>query len=229
MSKFTRHIIALLIIIIPFYFVAFLQKTLLNMDDIFAEQFLGVYMLLGLIGISTVLLVNKYLLKNKLNVFVNPDCKPIVDISIGLLMLAILYFVQSLERITYGIWLHQEIDRTAILALLEEIFSNTLYSIIIVGPFNWINEGFAILSIAFILNNLWELNQKRSWIWISIGITAIIFSALQINMGFSGMISSFLVTSLTSYIYLKNRSVFPLLMAGITYQTIDLLNFWIFH
>lgn len=229
MSSKVRQIIALIIIIVPFYFLAILQRILFTQSELLAERFLAIYMMLSIIGISVVLMTNKYFLKNKLSVFIKTDRKLIIDIALALLLLGAFYFVQSLERITYGVWFPYETDRTAIIELLNSIFSNVTYSIIIVGPFNWLNEGFAVLSIAFILNNLWLLFPDKKLKLLSLIFAAVIFSLLQINNGIAAIMSSFILISISNFVYYKYRCIFPLLIASILMQTIDLISFWVYN
>ncbi|RLD76798.1 MAG: hypothetical protein DRJ07_15700, partial [Bacteroidetes bacterium] len=113
--------------------------------------------------------------------------------------------------------------------LLNKIFSNNLYAIIMVGPFNLLNEFFAVLSLAFILNNLWEISNKRYWIWTSILIASLLFTLLQIDHGIPSMINTFIIIGISNYIYFRYRRIYPLFIAGIIYQTIDLISFWIYY
>ena len=228
MNSKTKNIIAVGIVVIPFYFSAFLQKILINQSEIFVQKFLGIYMILSIFGISVILLTNKYLLKNKWSVFATPKGRVIIDISLGFLLLSFMYFINSLGNITYFKWIPTDVDRSIMINLLKEIFSNKLYAMIMVGPFNWLNEIFAVLSIVFILNNLWQISNKKHWIWISIIGTAMLFTLLQIDQGIPSMINTFLIISFSTFIYYKYRSIYPLLIAGILYQTIDLIRFWIY-
>lgn len=223
-----KNIISLAIVLIPFYLVALLQKIFYTQDEILVEEYLGIYMLLGLIGISTIILLNKYLLRNKMSIFRAPDSKLILDIALALLLLGIYYFIKSIEISTYGEWIKTEIDRTAIDTLLAKIFSNTLFSIIIVGPFSWINEGFTSLSVAFILYNFWEIGNKKIWIWATILFTSIFIGLIQYNNGIPSVINSSLIIVCSSYIYYRYRSIFPLFIAGILHQTIDLVGYWVY-
>ena len=229
MHKKTKNIIAVGIVIIPFYLSAFLQKTIINQSEIYVQKFLGIYMLLSILGISVILLTNKYFLKNKWEVFASSKGKIIVDITLAFLLLSIMYFINSLGNITYFRWIPTDIDRTVIINLISEIFSNNLYGFIMVGPFNWLNELFAVLSLTFLLNNLWEINNKKYWIWTSIIIASLLFTLLQIDQGIPSMINTFIIITISNYIYFRYRRIYPLLFAAIIYQTIDLVSFWIYH
>nr|WP_319270903.1 hypothetical protein [uncultured Draconibacterium sp.] len=228
MSKTTKHIVALLIILVPFYLSAILQKFLFEKEDVLVEEFFGYYLMLSMLGVLTVLLTNKYLLGNKLDVFFTRDRKFLYDITLAFLLLGAFYFIQSVERITYGNWIHFEADRTAIDNLIQNIFSNYLYGIIIIGPFTWFEEAFTVFSMAFILNNLWEIKKDKIWTFGSIFFAASLLALLQVNNGPSAMITSFLLISLSNFIYYKYRSILPLFLAGVLFQTIDLIAYWIY-
>ncbi len=229
MNRKTKNILAVGIIVIPFYLSAFLQKSIINQSEIYVQKFLGIYMLLSFLGISVILLTNKYFLKNKWEVFASPKGKIIIDVTLAFLLLSIMYFINSLGNITYFRWIPTDVDRTAIINLLNKIFSNNLYAIIMVGPFNLLNEFFAVLSLAFILNNLWEISNKRYWIWTSILIASLLFTLLQIDHGIPSMINTFIIIGISNYIYFRYRRIYPLFIAGIIYQTIDLISFWIYY
>lgn len=228
MNKTTRHIIAVLVIIIPFYLTAILQKSLLHPQDLIAEEFLGYYMLFALLGVAIILLINKYFLKNDFKVFVPVKHKWIYDISLAFLLLGAFYFIQSLSRISYGHWIVQDIDKSAMIDVLKSIFSNFIHGAIIIGPFTWANEAFSVLSLTFILNNLWAISSKKSWSWFSIIFTAMLFSLLQINNGFSAVIDSMLLVTFSNTIYFHYRSIIPLFIAATLFQTTDLVSFWIY-
>jgi hypothetical protein len=226
MKRQDKNIIALAIILIPFYFVAILQKVLFTKDQILVEEYLGYYMLLGIIGISSILLTNKYFLNNKITVFREAESKIVLEISLAGFILSIFYLLKSIEVISYGNWFYKEVNNPDTDELFLKIFDNTLYSILIIGPFVWLNEAFIALSIGFILINLWLLNHKKIWVWTSIMITGSIFAIVQINLGVPEMINSFIIIIVSGYIFYKYRSIIPFLLASIIHQTIDLGNFW---
>jgi hypothetical protein len=228
MANKKKNIIALAVVLIPFYFVALLQKFFVSQDKILVEEYLGIYMLLGIVGIITVLLLNKYVLGYKLTVFKAHETNLITDIAFSLILLGIFYFVKSLEVFTFEFWQFHETDRTALNSLLSNIFDSTLFSILIIGPFSWINELFSALMIAFILINLWELSSVKTWTITSMVFTASIIALLQINNGIPSVISSFIVIVVFNYIFHRYRSIFPLFFASVLYQTIDLVSYWIY-
>ena len=57
---------------------------------------------------------------------------------------------------------------------------------------------------------------------------AAVFSLTSIDRGIAAMLTSFLIYSVSNVIYYKYRRVFPLFIAGLLIQTIDLIAFWIY-
>ncbi len=228
MENKTKNIISLAVVLVPFYFVSIFQKIFFEKEDFLVEEYLGIYMLLGIIGIAAVLLLNKYLLGNKLNVFKTEDTTIISDIAFSLIILASFYFIRSIEELTYGSWIKFQADRIVIDNLLHKIFEDTLFSILIIGPFSIINEGFTALTISFILINLWSIFNSRNWTMFSIILVAVLVSLLQIDNGIPSMISSFLLITLSNSIFYKYRSVLPLFFASTIHQTINLISYWVY-
>jgi len=228
MNNRIKNILALLIILIPFYLVAVVQKMFLDQSDYLIHDFFGMYMLLGMVGISVILLLNTYYLKNNWNAFASKEGNAVVDMSFAMVLISAYYFVEALSMLSYGQWIQTEMDRTHMDQLLFEIFDNPLYALLMVGPFSWINEVFSMLSIAFILNNLWTLKQSKTWTWIAVLLTGLLFGLLQIDQGWREMIDSFIIISIFGFAYLKYRRIYPLLIAAIIIESIELITYWVY-
>ena len=227
MKRSTRNTISVLLIAIPFYFTAILEKSV-GSPDISVNGIFGLYMLYTFIGLLVIFFINKYLLKNTLNVFALQKGSVLLDVSIAFLLLIFIYFINSIGNITYGRWFFVEIDRTQMMRSLNEMFSNPTYTIFLLGPFIWMTEGFLAFSRAFILNNLWEINQSKTWVWISIILVALLGAFIQLNNGLPAMINWFIILLASGFIYYKYRRIYPLLIAGILMQTIELVSYWVY-
>ena len=186
------------------------------------------YMLYTFIGLLVIYFTNKYLLKNTLIVFASQKGSLLLDVSIAFLLMIFAYFVFSIGNITYGRWFFVEIDRTQMIKSLNEMFSNPTYTAFLLGPFIWMTEGFLVFSRAFILNNLWEINQNKYWVWTSIILVALLGAFIQISNGPPAIINWFIILMAWGFIYYKYRRIYPLLIAGILMQTIELISYWIY-
>jgi membrane protease YdiL (CAAX protease family) len=227
MQRATRNIISVLLIAVPFYFSAILEKAV-GSPDVTVNGIFGMYLLYTFVGLLVIYLTNKYLLKNTLNVFASQKGSLLLDISIAFLYMIFAYFVFSVGNITYGRWIPVGIDRTQMIKSLNEMFSNPTYTVFLLGPFIWMTEGFLAFSRAFILNNLWEINQNKYWAWTSIVLVALLGALIQINNGPPAMINWFIILMASGFIYFKYRRIYPLLIAGILMQTIELVSYWVY-
>jgi hypothetical protein len=226
-QRTTRNIISVLLIVVPFYLTAILEKTA-GSPDITVNGIFGMYMLYTFIGLLVIYFTNKYLLKNTLKVFASQKGSLLLDISIAFLYMIFAYFVFSVGNLTYGRWFTVDIDRTQIVKSLNQMFSNPTYTVFLLGPFIWMTEGFLAFSRAFILNNLWEINRSKYWIWASIIFVALLGALIQINNGPPAMINWFIILLASGFIYFKYRRIYPFLIAGILMQTIELVSYWVY-
>jgi len=225
-NKF-KYILALTLIIIPFYFLIIFEKSI-SVINISASRLFGKYLMFSIAGICAIYAINRFFLKELAVNFFKIKEITLINISLGLLLLSITYFIISLGNITYFRWIPMSTDNTQSLAALTKIMSNNFYAIILLGPFIWISELFLVLSRAFILNNCWALSQKKIWIWVSIFGTALLLSLTQIDKGIPVIINTFLIVFASNILYFKYRSITPLLISAIVLQTIDLVSFWFY-
>ncbi len=224
MKKAVRNNISILIIVI-IYLAAIFDKIYGTVDFTIQSLF-GKYMVYTVVGIFLVFSMNKYFLKNSLAVFASKKGSILLDIAFGFLLLSIIYLVSNIGRVTYARWIITDIDRTEISNSLNQIFSSPFYTVIFLGPFIWFTEIFMVITRSFLLNNLWELNSKKRWILGTILGTALLCSLTQIDNGIPNVINAFIIFTASNILYFKYRRVFPLIIAAILLQTIQLAVFW---
>ncbi len=224
MKKSVRNSISVLIIVI-IYVTAIFEK-IYGTVDFSIQSLFGKYLIYTVLGILLVLILNKYFLKNSLEVFASKKGSVLLDIAFGFLLLVIMYLVSNIGRVTYARWIITNIDRTEISNTLNQIFSSPFYTVLFLGPFIWFTEIFMVITRSFLLNNLWELNSNKGWIWGAIFATAILCSFTQIDNGIPNVISYFVIFTASNILYFKYRRIFPLIIAAILLQTIQLAVYW---
>jgi Type II CAAX prenyl endopeptidase Rce1-like len=228
MSKKNRYILACSIIVL-FYIILILEKIWSQVDVSVNGLFLK-YLPIGVVGIAVIYLINRYVLKETVSIFFQQKNTFIIHLTLGLMLLSIMYFIISLGNFTYFRWIPTTIiDNSEIVNTLTYIISDTFYTIILLGPFIWISEIFSVLSRAFLLNNLWKLNKSKTWNWFSISIIALLFALTQIDKGIPTMINTFLIIFASNVLYFKYPNITPLLIASIVIQTVDLVAFWFYN
>ncbi|KAA3637887.1 MAG: hypothetical protein DWQ02_06040 [Bacteroidetes bacterium] len=227
MGKQVRNILAILVILIPFYLLSIWQKVFGTVDFSLKSVFI-IYPLFSVVGILAMLLLNRYFLRKNIKVFAG-EGSYLLDVAFAFLLLIIFYFVFSIQEISYGRWLPFERQNDEMMALFQVMLSNPVYTIILLGPFIWITESFAAFSRAFLLDNLWDFSNSKWWSWTSIVFIALICALVRIDNGPATVISWFLVFLATNYLFFRYRRVLPLILAGILYQTISLGTYWYYN
>ncbi len=222
-----RYIVSILIVV-AFYIYAIVEKAL-GFVSYTVSSILVNNLLLILLVLAIIYLLNKYYLKKTLSTFTQRKEKVIVYLSLGLLLLSIVYVIDSLGIITYRKWILNSHDNSTIENSLKDILSNKFYAFVLLGPFVWLNEAFGVISRVFILNNLWKLSNSRSWNWVAIITVSFLFVLLQIDKGLSDIINLFLIVLVSNIFYLKFRNIVPLIIAPVLYTTIDLIAFWVYN
>jgi hypothetical protein len=226
MKRPIRNILSILVILI-IYISAILEKIFgtVNLD---VDVLFGQYMFFTLLGLGTIFLLSKYLLKNDVKVFIRDKGSFLVDIGFTLLIISFILVFNGLEKVVRDLGNLGAENKDEIFMALEKVFANKNYALFFLGPFLWLSEGFRVISGVFILNNLWELKNNKLWNWSMIVVVAILCSLLQLENGFLGMFTTFLVITATHILYYKYRRVLPLIYATIIYQTIDFIALWIY-
>lgn len=227
MNNKIKYIVALSIIIIPFYFLTIIEKVTSTVE-ISANSLFGKYLIFCIVGIGAIYSINRFFLKRLAVKFFKKKENALINITLGLLLLSITYFIISLGNITYFRWIPMNTDNSQTIAALTKIMSNNFYTIVLLGPFIWITELFLVLSRAFILNNFWALSQKKIWICSSILGMAMLLSLTQIDKGIPVIMNTFLMVLISNILYFKYRSITPLLISAIILQTIDLISLWVY-
>ena len=215
-------------IVVAFYVYAITEKAL-GLINYTVNSILVNNLVLIVLVLIIIYLLNKYLLKERLSVFIQRKEKFIVYLSLGLLLISVVYVIDSLGVITYRSWFQSNYDNSNIENTLKDILNNKFSAFILLGPFVWLNEAFGVISRAFILNNLWKINNSVLGQWLTIIAVSLLFALLQIDKALPDMINAFLIVLASNIFYLKFRNVIPLIIAPVLYTTIDLIAFWVYN
>ncbi len=210
------------------YAYAIIEKAFGLIDYSVNALLINNFVLISLV-LGIIYLLNKYLLKNTLLVFVQRKEKFIIYLILSLLLVSVIYVINSIGIITYRSWIPSNHDNSIFENSIREILSNKFHAFILLGPFVWFNEIFGVISRVFILNNLWELKKSNMWSWLSMVFVALIFALLQIDKGLPDIINGFLIVLVSNIFYFKFRNSIPLIIAPILYTTIDLIAFWVYN
>jgi len=224
MKKSIRNIISVIIIVI--IYVDTFYSNFTGFPEITINNLFGKYLWLSIFSLLLIYILNKYFLKNSLRVFLSKKGSFLLDISFSFLLLVTSYFVFNIGAATYGQLFVLEIDRSSMFKTLGEVFSKPIYIFLFFGPFIWFSEMFLAFSQAFILNNLWEINSNKFWVWATIIFTALLCSLTQIHNGIPSVINYFILYLVMNVLYHKYRRVTPLILSRVLLQTIQMAVVW---
>lgn len=220
-----KQIIAIIIGALPVYvFNIYINIT----DNLNYKIDVVLFKYLGMVLLATIFLfiLNKYFLKKTIKEYSVLKSTFLYDIGIGFLILISYYFLLSLGQITYWRWIGEPIDQSELFLMVDNIFSNWFYTILLAGPFVIITQGFWVVSLAFMLQNLWSFRDDKTWHWIFIFIVSIFTAFINMHNGIPGVIFWFSVILTTSIFYYKYRRVIPVLLAFLLFQWFDLISLW---
>lgn len=220
-----KQIIAISIGVLPVYsfniYINLTDNLIYKIDEV-------LYKYLGMVLLAIILLfiLNKYLLNRTIKEYNVLESSFLLDMGFGFLILIAYYFLLSLGQITYWRWIGHTIDQSQLLSMIENIFSNRLHTIILTGPFVIITQGFWLISLIFLLHNLWSLYNNKIWHWIVIIFASTLSAFTNLNNGISGAIFWFTIILTTCVFYYRYRRVIPGLLAFLLFQWFDIVSLW---
>jgi membrane protease YdiL (CAAX protease family) len=215
-----KSIIALSIIVfIPFGLMIWIRN---HQATGFASLELITYPLLfGGLSIAILILIKKYLLKEKLSDFNSGDGRWTTDIAWGFVLTIIYFILFFLERLTLSNVL-QFNSNLELLGLMLDMRENPILLFIWFGPVLWI--GIALyeeLIRVFILTSLWKWSETLTWAIITIIISAIIIGLAHWSQGSYGMVTIGIKSIVSGYFFLKKKRLMPLVYAHVLYDGVQ--------
>ncbi len=226
MTNNSKYVVSILAVVF-FYIYAIVEKvfgwTSYSTTAILRNNLLLICLVLGLL-----FLMHTRLNKEKLSAFFSRKEKFIIHLVLGLLLLSITYVIKSIEIVSYEHWFAHK-ENSEIQSSLKAILSNKLYAFFLLGPFVWLNETFGVLTRVFMMHYLWKLSSSKYWSWFSILLVSLLFAGLQVDKGWTEMITAFLIVTTSNLFYLKYRNAIPIIIAPVLYTTIDLIAFWVYN
>ncbi len=221
-----KKILAVIIGVLPFYTFVVIDK-IVNNPDISVQGLFLFYLPIAIIALLILLLLNKYFLKQTIKNYNLATHSLLSDVAIMLILLVGSSFIHIVFNLFFRDIFPYQQDNTQVIKVLQQIFGNPFYALIFIGPFLWITQLFIIFSRIFLLKNLWEVNKSKIWIWTVLILSSVLFVLPEIDKSILDILVSFSVILLYSITYLYYRRFYPILMASILNQTIQMLDFWL--
>ncbi|NOX89082.1 MAG: hypothetical protein GXO77_08650 [Calditrichaeota bacterium] len=229
-TKNASGIIRLILVslaVLPVYLYVIIEKVN-GQTHYSVSDLLGWQLLIISAGLLWLLTIHKYILKSKIR-----DLSPgagalLLDISVGFLLIVSVYLLETAGRLTYYHWFTSTApDRSELIRSLRTIAANPFYSIVWLGPVTILGQLFLELSRTVFLKNFWDSINHPFWNWLVILLFAILLCLLNIDRGWTGMIGGFSIALLFNIAYYKYRRLFPLLLAGILFQYLNMIGLWL--
>ena len=229
-NKNNSNFIRLLLVTVaalPAYLYVIIEKVA-GQSHYSVSDLLGWQLLIISAGILWLMIINKYILKNSIKDLSPGSGTLLLDISVGFLLLISVYLLDTAGRLSYYQWITETTpDRTVLIQSLKTIAANPYYSIVWLGPVTVLGQLFLELSRTIFLKNFWDSINYPFYNWLVILFFAILLSLLQIDRGWTGMISGFIIALLFNITYYKYRRLLPLILASILFQYLSMLGLWL--
>jgi membrane protease YdiL (CAAX protease family) len=213
-----RHVLALLVGILPLYLFAFLFQVLRERDLELIE--LLVYPLVfGGGWMVVILLLHRFICLESLGTLQRMPGTLSKDIAHGLLLTLLFIVVAILQQVTVARWFPSEPApeiRTIMTGLNERPWLLAVW----LGPVVWIGvAAFEEIARVFLLSRLWHLWKKPTGAWTAIVLSAVLFGMVHIYQGWLGVISTGLLGLIGAWYYYSLGRLWPLIISHALYDS----------
>jgi membrane protease YdiL (CAAX protease family) len=220
------YILAILIGVLPvnttLIWLRLAQSHVFTINDILVFP-----LLIGGANILLILILNKYLLKQKTAAF-NPGKGNVGrDIMTGITLTAGYLLLMYIERATIQQGLSGgRPPSQEIINLMTGLANNSLKLFIWLGPVVWIGvAGFEELQRVFFMNCLWAVSKSKAWELISIILVAAVWGLMHFYQGAFGIISVSVQGLIMGFYYYRYRRIWPLIISHALYDSFQVIMF----
>jgi membrane protease YdiL (CAAX protease family) len=221
-----KYIIAILIGVLPLYvWMVWYRLTHSPVFEIY--ELLAYPLIFGGGNILLILVLNRYLLKERLSLFNTGKGSVGKDFLVGLILTVIYFALFFLDRVTIANWLPSgPPPSNELIDLMINLSNNPVLLAIWLGPVVWIGVAlFEELSRTFFLLCLWKMSDKKEWIYISIIIVAVFVGVVHLYQGLFGIVSIGIKGLVMGFYYYKYRRILPLVISHALYDSIQVIFF----
>ncbi len=226
-----KKIIAVTTGVLPFYFFVVIDKIIYK-PELSVHGIFLVYMPVTAIALGILLLLNHFLLNQKISDYNTETKKYLQDIAIAFLLMVGTTFLNIAANLFFADFFPKPdtdkmLETVRTLEVLKSIFNNPFYTFLFLIPFIWITQTFLVFSKVFLLKNLWDIAAGKAKIWAVLIISSLFFSLPEIDKGTLSLIVSFFTVLFFNITYFYYRRIHPLIIAAILSQSIQMIDFWI--
>jgi hypothetical protein len=226
MGDKNKFILIIIVCILPVYLVTMYYRVF-DLFEYNIHQLFRIYLPFVTISLLSILLLNKYFLRKSIKFYNATKGTPLTDITISFLLIAIYYVSLCITYLVFSEWMSIEIDKSGIIQMIRDIYSDPGYTAILMGVFIPVTEGFWVISSVFVLQNLWSFEKGKSNDMIYLFIFALFSSTINIQNGLEGIVFWFLVSVASYLIYYKYRKVIPLIITYCLVMYFDIISLFL--
>ena len=215
-----RIVISLiLVVLIPFTLMVWIRT---HQSSGFAGLELIIYPLaFGSAGIFLMWLAKRFLLKEKLAQLNSGPGKWQTDIMWGLGLTLVYFILFYVNRQILSDILEFRSNQE-LLGLMLDMRESWILLIVWFGPVLWIGIAFyEELLRVFFLDGIWRLGKGPVWIAFGIVLAAAYMGFAHISQGPYGIVTIAIKSLVSGYFYYKIRRLFPLVLAHVLYDGIQ--------
>jgi membrane protease YdiL (CAAX protease family) len=226
MKQKIYNILAICIGILPIYIILIWYR--LTHEEAFTISDMLVYPLIfGGGSVLLIVVLNKYLLKEKITDFSPGKGKWYWDIPVGLILAAIYFVLMFAEQATVARILPQgRPPSQEVITMMTGLANNPLLLAIWLGPVVWIGVAlFEELGRVFFLNCLWRLSKNKYWELSAVILGAFIWGFAHLYQGPFGIISVSIQGLIMGFYFYKFRRIWPLIISHALFDSIQVIMF----
>lgn len=224
MNQTLKNLLAIAVGILPINVIMIWYR--LTQTDTFTTIDMLVYPLLfGGGNIVLILVLNKFLLKQKIKDFNPGSGKWYWDITAGIILTIIYFGLLIIEQKTITDYLPQAKPASQeLINLLVDLANNPVLLAIWLGPVVWIGVAlFEELQRIFFLNCLWKLSGNHYWQLFTIFLVSVIWGVTHLYQGTFGIISVSIQGLVMSLYYYRYRRIWPLIVSHALYDSVQIM------
>ncbi len=224
MNQTLKNLLAIAVGILPINVIMIWYR--LTQTDTFTTIDMLVYPLLfGGGNIVLILVLNKFLLKQKIKDFNPGSGKWYWDITAGIILTIIYFGLLIIEQKTITDYLPQAKPASQeLINLLVDLANNPVLLAIWLGPVVWIGVAlFEELQRIFFLNCLWKLSGNHYWQLFTIFLVSVIWGVAHLYQGTFGIISVSIQGLVMSLYYYRYRRIWPLIVSHALYDSVQIM------
>lgn len=219
------QILAVVVVYVPLYVFALWSQ--LSQQTITLRELFLYPLLLGGGAVVLILLIYRFVLKERIASLNLKPGKWFTDVLVGILLAAVFLGLLVLQQVIQSRWMPRTQGPLPqeLITLFGGIVNNPLLLAIWLGPVAWLGvAAFEELSRVFMLNRLWAIWAQPSVRWIILAISACLFGLIHIYQGSISMVAIALQGFIYGWYYMRFGRIWPMIIGHALYDSFQVIQ-----